>query len=55
MNLRDPVSYMTAQNFPIKDKDVIYVSNAPGADFAKFMTMLGRGLSIVDAINDLSN
>lgn len=55
MNLRDPVSYMTAQNFPIKDKDVIYVSNAPGADFAKFMTMVSRSLSIVDTIRDLSN
>lgn len=55
LNLRDPVSYITAQNFPIRDKDVIYVSNAPGADFAKFMSMIGQGISIVDAVNDLSN
>ncbi|WFF38731.1 polysaccharide export protein [Moraxella nasibovis] len=55
MNLRDPVSYMTAQNFPIKDKDVIYVSNAPGADFAKFMALIGQGVGLVNAVNDLSN
>lgn len=55
MNLRDPVSYITAQNFPIRDKDVIYVSNAPGADFAKFMSLIGQGLLFVNTVNDLSN
>lgn len=54
LSLRDPVSYITAQNFPIKNKDVIYVSNAPGADFAKFMTMLSQGLYFMGTINNLS-
>lgn len=37
VNLRDPATFFVAQNFPIKNKDVLYVSNAPLTDFARFM------------------
>lgn len=39
-DLRDPRSFFIAQNFPIQDKDVIYVSNAPAAELQKFMNIL---------------
>lgn len=40
INLKDPVSFFVAQNFPIRDKDILYVSNAPLADIQKFTTLV---------------
>ena len=39
VNLRDPASFFVAQTFPIKNRDVVYVSNAPLTDFARFMSI----------------
>jgi polysaccharide export outer membrane protein len=41
VNLRDPKTFFAAQSFPVKDKDVLYVSNAPAAQLQKFMTLVG--------------
>ena len=40
VNLRDPATFFVAQSFPIENKDVIYVSNAPGADLQKFLNIV---------------
>jgi polysaccharide biosynthesis/export protein len=40
VNLSDPATFFAAQNFPVRDKDIIYVSTAPGADFQKFMNTI---------------
>lgn len=40
LNLRDANSYFYAQRFPVEDKDVIYVSNAPLTELQKFFTLL---------------
>lgn len=37
IDLKDPSTLFLAQSFPIQDKDVLYVSNAPLADFQKFL------------------
>lgn len=42
VNMRDPTTLFVAQSFPIKDKDVIYVSNAPLADFSKFLQAVSQ-------------
>jgi polysaccharide biosynthesis/export protein len=42
LKFSDPSSFFTAQNFAIRNGDVIYVSNAPGADFQKFLTTLSN-------------
>ena len=41
VNLRDPASFFVSQNFPMEDKDIIYVANAPAAELQKFLQMLG--------------
>tara|TARA_R110000868_G_scaffold18003_2_gene78271 strand:+ start:21278 stop:22498 length:1221 start_codon:yes stop_codon:yes gene_type:complete len=41
VNLRDPGMFFLAQSFPIKNKDVMYVSNAPLADIQKFINIVG--------------
>ena len=40
VNMKDPATFFIAQSFPIHDKDVLYVSNAPLADFQKFVSVV---------------
>lgn len=40
INMKDPAMFFVAQSFPIRDKDVLYVSNAPLADFQKFVNVI---------------
>lgn len=42
VNMRDPATLFVAQTFPIRDKDVIYISNAPLADFSKFLQAVSQ-------------
>lgn len=40
LDLENPASFLVAQNFPIRDKDVLYVSNAPAAELQKFLNIV---------------
>jgi len=40
INLKDPSAFFIAQSFPIRNKDVLYVSNAPLADIQKFLSVI---------------
>lgn len=40
LNLRDPSGYFLAQNFEMRNKDVIYTSNASSVETTKFLTFL---------------
>lgn len=40
VDLKDPRSFFVAQGFPIRNKDVMYVANAPAAELQKFMNIL---------------
>lgn len=40
VDLLDPKSVFLVQRFPIQDQDVVYVSNAPLAEFQKFLRMI---------------
>lgn len=40
LDLKDPASFFAAQAFAIENKDVIYVSNAPAADWQKFANLI---------------
>lgn len=40
VDLRDPVSLFAAQHFPMSDKDILYVSTAPGSDIQRFVSIL---------------
>ena len=39
VDLRDPASFFAAQTFAIRDKDVLYVSNAPATELQKFLNI----------------
>jgi polysaccharide export outer membrane protein len=40
IDLKDPASFFVAQSFPINNRDVLYVSNAPAAELQKFLTIV---------------
>jgi polysaccharide export outer membrane protein len=40
VDMSNPATLLVAQRFPIKNKDVLYVANAPLTDFAKFVNIV---------------
>jgi len=52
VDLKDPASLFVAQTFPIRDKDVLYVSRAPLSDLQRFVTIAA---SMVFPIVNLSH
>jgi polysaccharide export outer membrane protein len=54
VDLKNPASFFVAQGFPIRDRDVLYVSNAPVADLQKFMSIISSmTFSVVGVANAL--
>jgi len=52
VDLKDPRAFLVAQNFPMKDKDVVYVANAPAAELQKFLNILTSSLfSVSNLVN----
>jgi polysaccharide biosynthesis/export protein len=50
-NLLDPGTFFTAQNFPMRNRDVLYVANADAANLQKFLTVVGSVIYPFDVIN----
>ena len=46
MDMSDPTSFFVAQNFPVANKDLLYVSDAPSVQFQKFTTLLFQSLRL---------
>ena len=54
VDLKNPGSFFIAQDFPIRNHDIVYVSNAPGADLQKFVSIVSSmAFSIVGIRNSL--
>jgi polysaccharide biosynthesis/export protein len=49
-NFRDPSSFFFAQQFPMRHKDVIYVSNADAVEVVKFMSYVRSITSTVSGV-----
>lgn len=49
LDLQDAGAFFAAQNFPVQDRDVLYVSNAPAVDLQKFLNI------VVQAIYPVAN
>ena len=52
INLRNAATFFAAQEFPIRNKDVVYASNAPMADLQKFVNIVS---SIVIPVITIQN
>ncbi|MCF7529066.1 polysaccharide biosynthesis/export family protein [Neisseria lisongii] len=56
VNMADAHSLFWLQRFPIKDKDIVYVSNAPLAEVRKFLSFVfSPVVSSVNSINNLTH
>lgn len=51
LNLRDPGTFFVAQSFPIRDKDILYVSNAPFTDIQKFVSVISSTIFPVASVS----
>ena len=52
VDLRDPASFFVTQNFPVQNRDVIYVANSPAAEFEKFLRLV---VSVANPTMTLNN
>lgn len=55
LDMKDPATFFTAQNFPVQNKDVLYVSNAPAAELQKFLSILTSSIYSITAIGTAVN
>lgn len=55
LDLKDPASFFAAQDFPMRHKDVVYVSNAPAAELQKFLSIVGSVAGPVLNLRALTN
>ncbi|MBO0346084.1 polysaccharide export protein [Roseibium sp. CAU 1637] len=53
LSLRDPRGFFLAREFELRDKDIMYVSNHPTAEFGKFLAIIAPLISNVAAANTL--
>ncbi len=53
VDLKDPRAFLVAQNFPMKNKDVVYVANAPAAELQKFLNILTSSIFSVNGLVNL--
>lgn len=51
-NLRDPAAFFAVQQFPMQDKDVLYVSTADAVELVKFLTILN---SVTASTRDIAS
>lgn len=49
VDLKNPATFFVAQSFPIRDKDVLYVSNAPAAEMQKFLNIVTSTIFTITA------
>lgn len=52
VDLKDPQTYFAAQNFQMRDDDVLYVTNSPTADFQRFVNMLASSVMPVLSVRN---
>lgn len=52
IDMKNPSIFFAAQSFPVHNKDVIYVSNAPLAEFQKFVNVVSSLVYPILAVNN---
>ena len=54
INFKEPSAFFVAQNFPIQNKDILYVSNAPAAELQKFLNLIVSTIYPVSSVINMS-
>lgn len=55
VDLKNPVTFLAAQNFPVQDKDVVYVSTAPAAEMQMFLNIITSSVYSTATIANINN
>lgn len=55
LNMENPASFLNAQQFPMRDKDVLYISDAPSVGLQKFLSILSTSIYSIDRTINLGN
>lgn len=55
LDMKDPATFFAAQSFPVQNRDVVYVSNAPAAELQKFLNILTSSIYSITAIGTAVN
>jgi polysaccharide export outer membrane protein len=55
VNLRDPASFFMAQGFPMRNKDILYVAEAPAAELQKFLNIVSSAMVPLFTVRALTN
>jgi polysaccharide biosynthesis/export protein len=53
VDLTDPAAFLVAQSFPVRNRDVVYVANAPSAELQKFLNILTASIFSVQGLSNL--
>ncbi|NJO54825.1 MAG: polysaccharide export protein [Bacteroidales bacterium] len=53
LNLRNPGGFFLARKVPLRDKDIIYVANADGVEWAKFLQFVRLHIAVVAEADSL--
>lgn len=53
VDLKDPAMFFVAQDFPMRNRDVLYVSNAPAAELQKFLNIVSSVVVPVVTVRSL--
>jgi len=54
IDLRNPALFFVAQSFPLRNQDILYVSNAPLADLQKFVNVIASSVLPVVTISTVA-
>ena len=49
-DLKNPATFLVAQNFPVRNKDVLYIANAPAAELQEFLNILTSSIFTVSSL-----
>lgn len=52
IDLKDPAAFFVAQDFPMRNRDVMYVANAPAAELQKFLSIIGSVIYPASAVRN---
>ena len=55
LDLKNPAAFLLAQQFPMRDKDVLYVTNAPAAELQKFLNIISATVFSVTGLASVPN
>ena len=55
IDMTDPQAFLVTQNFPIRNKDVLYLSRHPATDFVKFVAILRGPLGVVKDVQAINS